>query len=81
MMTKIKRIDFAGSLSMVAAVALLLVGLSLGGNEKEWSDPLVWGTITAGIVTLIIFVCIEKYFAKEPLLAPRILFSRTPGFV
>lgn len=81
MLTKIKRIDFLGSLTMVSAVALLLVGLSLGGNEKEWSDPIVWGTIIGGFAALTVFVLIEKYVAKEPLLAPRILFSRTPGFV
>ncbi|SCV68049.1 BQ2448_170 [Microbotryum intermedium] len=79
--TKIKRIDFLGSLSLVASVALLLVGLSLGGNEQPWSAPIVWGSIVGGLVVLAIFVVIEKFIAKEPLLAPRILFSRTPGFV
>ncbi|KAM0787409.1 hypothetical protein ACM66B_003493 [Microbotryomycetes sp. NB124-2] len=79
--SKIKRIDFLGSITMVASVALLLVGLSLGGNEKEWSDPVVWGTIIGGIAGIVAFVLIEKYVAKEPLLSPKILFSRTPGFV
>lgn len=78
---KIKRIDFLGSLTMVASVALLLVGLSLGGNEKEWSDPLVWGTIIGGLAGIVLFVLVEKYVAKEPLLSPKLLFSRTPGFV
>ncbi|KAK4049022.1 hypothetical protein OIV83_004383 [Microbotryomycetes sp. JL201] len=80
-MSKIKRIDFLGSFTMVASVALLLVGLSLGGNEREWADPLVWGTIIGGVAGIIIFVLIEKYVAREPLLSPKILFSRTPGFV
>ncbi|KAK4056000.1 hypothetical protein OIO90_002995 [Microbotryomycetes sp. JL221] len=79
--SKIKRIDFLGSFTMVASVALLLVGLSLGGNEREWSDPVVWGTIIGGIAGVVVFVLIEKYVAKEPLLSPKILFSRTPGFV
>lgn len=32
MSEKIKRIDFLGALSMVSAVSLLLVGLSMGGE-------------------------------------------------
>lgn len=78
---KIKRIDFLGSLTLVASVALLLVGLSLGGNEQPWSHPLVWGTILGGLAVLALFLYIESYVAREPLLAPHILFSRTPGFV
>ncbi|KAM0755662.1 MFS general substrate transporter [Meredithblackwellia eburnea MCA 4105] len=77
-MTKIKRIDFLGCLTLISSIGLLLVGLSLGGNQKDWSDPLVWGTIGGGLIILVIFVLVEKFVAKEPLLAPRILFSRTP---
>ncbi|TKY87293.1 hypothetical protein EX895_003970 [Sporisorium graminicola] len=35
MIEKIKRIDALGSLSLVTSVTLILVGLSLGGNERE----------------------------------------------
>lgn len=80
-MTKIKRIDIFGSLSLVGAVSLTLLGLSLGGNQKPWSDPLVWGSVLAGIFGLVLFVLVEIYVAKEPLLSPKILFSRTPGLV
>ena len=34
MIEKIKRIDALGSLSLVTSVTLILVGLSLGGNER-----------------------------------------------
>lgn len=66
MLTKIKRIDYLGSVLLVAAVGLLLVGLSLGGNQLPWGAPLVYGTIIGGAVALVIFVLVEKYFAKEP---------------
>ncbi|KAI5479235.1 MFS general substrate transporter [Pseudohyphozyma bogoriensis] len=75
---KLKRIDYLGCLSLVASIALLLVGLSLGGNQAPWSAPVVWGTIIGGLAILVLFVVIETYVAKEPLLAPRILFARTP---
>ncbi|GAA6058489.1 hypothetical protein JCM10212_006928 [Sporobolomyces blumeae] len=75
---KLKRIDYFGSLSLVSSVALLLIGLSLGGNERPWSAPIVWGSITAGVVVLVLFVFVEARIAKEPICAPRILFARTP---
>lgn len=81
MMTKLKRIDYLGSLTLVAGVGLLLVGLSVGGNQYAWSNPLTWGTILGGLGGIILFVLVEKFVAREPILAPRILFSRTPGFV
>ncbi|KAK4700525.1 hypothetical protein P7C70_g5721, partial [Phenoliferia sp. Uapishka_3] len=77
-MTKIKRIDFLGCITLISSIGLLLVGLSLGGNQQPWSAPIVWGTIAGGAAILVLFVLIEKYVAREPLLAPRILFARTP---
>ncbi|GAC92702.1 hypothetical protein PHSY_000257 [Pseudozyma hubeiensis SY62] len=81
MIEKIKRIDALGSLSLVTSVTLILVGLSLGGNEREWSDKLVLGSLIAGLAVLIVFVLVEKYVAREPLMPMAVLFTRTPGFV
>ena len=58
MSEKIKRIDFLGALSMVSAVSLLLVGLSMGGKlisscdfskdrRRELSEGLVRQAINA----------------------------------
>ena len=78
---KIKRIDFLGALTMVSAVTLLLLGLSMGGNQLPWDAPLVYGSIAGGAGLLVVFVLIEKYVAREPLLPLRVLFNRTPLFV
>lgn len=81
MVEKLRRIDVFGAISLVSAVTLGLVGLSLGGNQKEWSDPLVTGSLAAGLVLLIVFVLVEKHVAREPLMPMPVLFRRTPGFV
>ncbi|KAI5481878.1 MFS general substrate transporter [Pseudohyphozyma bogoriensis] len=73
---KVKRVDFGGSAILISAVFLFLFGLSLGGNELPWSAPLVWSTILAGIILVVVFLLYETFVAQEPL-----LFSRTPGFV
>ncbi|KAL8293616.1 hypothetical protein RQP46_000317 [Phenoliferia psychrophenolica] len=77
---KIKRVDFAGSALLVTAVGALLTGLSLGGNTHLWRDPLVWGTLTAGVLLVVVFVLFETFGAKEPLISPQLLFTRTPAF-
>lgn len=79
--TKINRVDFGGSAILVSAVFSLLFGLSLGGNFAPWHAPIVWGTISGGVGLIITFVLYETFVAEEPLLAPRLLFTRTPGFV
>ena len=81
MSEKIKRIDFLGSITMVSAVCLVLIGLSLGGNQLPWNAPLVYGSLIAGGILLVVFVLIEKYVAREPLLPLAVLFNRTPLFV
>lgn len=78
---KIKRIDFLGAITLVGSVSLILVGLSLGGNQLPWDAPLVYGSLIGGFVLLVIFVLVEKYVAREPLLPLRVLFNRTPLFV
>ena len=81
MVEKIKRIDFLGALSLVSSVSLILVGLSLGGNQYPWDAPLVYGSLIGGFGLLVIFILVEKFVAREPLLPLRVLFNRTPLFV
>ncbi|KAK4701815.1 hypothetical protein P7C70_g4407, partial [Phenoliferia sp. Uapishka_3] len=78
---KIKRVDFAGSFLLVSAVGALLTGVSVGGNTHPWADPIVWGTLSAGVLLVVVFVLFETFGAKEPLISPHLLFTRTPGFV
>lgn len=81
MVEKIKRIDGLGALTLVSSVTLILTGLSLGGNEREWSDSLVIGSLVGGGVTLILFILVEKFVAREPLMPLEVIFTRTPGFI
>lgn len=81
MVEKMKRIDVFGALSLVSAVTLVLTGLSLGGNQRDWDDKLVLGSLIAGGILLVTFVYVEKYVAREPLMPMTVLFRRTPGFV
>ncbi|KAJ7647857.1 MFS general substrate transporter [Roridomyces roridus] len=79
---KLKRIDYAGSATLVLALVTFLLGMnfkSTGGYE--WSDPQVWGLLVTGVAIASLFVLIELKFASEPVMPITMLKRRTPGFV
>lgn len=65
---KVKRIDFIGSGLLLAAVVLILLPLSWGGQKYPWSDGIVIGLLCAGFAVAAIFVFVEWKVAKEPIL-------------
>jgi len=64
---KIKRVDFLGSALLFAALTLILLPLSWGGNKYTWGSGIVTGLLCAGVVTTVIFVIAEKKIPKEPI--------------
>ncbi|KAI3627093.1 hypothetical protein GLX27_001239 [Malassezia furfur] len=78
---KLRRVDVWGALSLVSSVALVLVGLNLGGNELPWGHPAVLSSLIGGMLLAGVFVYVEKNVAREPLMPMSVLFNRTPGFV
>lgn len=77
--TKLGRIDFFGSLTLVLTVGCLLLGLSLKSTEElAWSHPLIWGLIAASGIWLIVFVTVESKVAEYPVMPIRLIKQRTP---
>ena len=54
-----RRIDYPGICLLIVGVVLLLVGLSLGGVQYEWTSFYVIGPIVTGLISLIILVIVE----------------------
>ena len=54
-----RRIDYPGICLLIVGVVLLLVGLSLGGVQYEWTSFYVVGPIATGLISLIILVIVE----------------------
>ena len=76
---KLRRIDFLGSLTLVGAVACLLMGFSLKSSEEmQWSNPLIIGLLAASIIFGFFFVLVEKYWAPYPVMPLRLMTHRTP---
>ena len=77
--TKLGRIDFLGSLTLVLTVGSLLLGLSLKSTEEmPWSHPLIWGLISASAIWAVIFVFVETKVAAYPVMPIRLIKQRTP---
>ncbi|KAG0241375.1 major facilitator superfamily domain-containing protein [Mortierella sp. GBAus27b] len=64
---KIKRIDFFGSLLLLAAVIMILLPLSWGGGKYAWKSGIVIGLLCAGLVVTIIFAVVEWKIPSEPI--------------
>ncbi|KZT19182.1 MFS general substrate transporter [Neolentinus lepideus HHB14362 ss-1] len=81
-MDVLKRIDYAGSLTLLGSVGSCLVFLSLRYNgEQPWNDSMVITSLVLSIVFAISFVLIELYCAPEPVLAPFLLTQKIPVLV
>lgn len=77
--TKLQRLDFFGSLTLVLTVGSLLLGLSLKSTEElPWSHPLIWGLISASGLWGVIFIVVEIRVAAYPVMPIRLVKQRTP---
>ncbi len=77
--TKLRRIDFLGSLTLVGAVGCLLLGLSLKSTEElPWSHFVVWGLLVASVISGVLFILVESYWAPYPVMPMRLITQRTP---
>ena len=69
-------IDYAGALLIAAGVSLLLIWVSLAGNQFEWNSPISWG-MAVGSVLLLVAAVIVEINVKEPILPMGLFKDRT----
>jgi EmrB/QacA subfamily drug resistance transporter len=60
------KVDYAGAMTMVLAIAPLMLALTWGGVDYEWLSPTILGMIFFSVIMFIIFFIIEKR-AEEPI--------------
>jgi len=70
----VRKIDVLGSLTLMAATVLTLLGLEWGGREYPWNSAAVISCLVIGVCFFPIFVLVEIYIAKEPII-PMYLFK------
>ncbi|MFJ4624535.1 MDR family MFS transporter [Streptomyces sp. NPDC088812] len=67
--------DYAGFVLMAAAVACTVLVATWGGNDYDWTDPLILALAAGGVVAWILFFTVERRVA-EPIIPPGIFRSR-----
>lgn len=73
---KVKRIDFMGAISLVAAIFAVLVGLDSGSN-LGWSHRMAIIPLAVSPALFAIFVYIEMRVASHPFAPGHIIFERS----
>ncbi|KAH7907218.1 major facilitator superfamily domain-containing protein [Hygrophoropsis aurantiaca] len=69
----LKKVDFAGSLTLVSAVGCLMIPVSLGGNYWAWASWPVICLFVAGVASLALFLAVEHSYAENPIIPLRLL--------
>ncbi|KAH9903816.1 major facilitator superfamily domain-containing protein [Xylariomycetidae sp. FL2044] len=68
----LKAIDWLGSVLVIGGTLMFLLGLEFGGVTYPWDSPTTICLIVFGIVTIGIFVVVEKYYTKYPVIPLRL---------
>ncbi|MGZ4445112.1 MAG: MDR family MFS transporter [Nocardioides sp.] len=70
-------IDYLGATLIVAGVSLLLVWVSLAGNQFAWGSATSILLVVAGLVIIVAAVYVEARVAVEPIIPLRLFKDRT----
>ena len=60
------KIDYAGSLSLVAAIVPFLLALSWGGRDYSWASPVILSMVLAGIL-FAVTVRVRRIAGRHPI--------------
>ncbi|SPQ18388.1 a6e3ba98-04c9-4071-a767-faa8f08474f3 [Thermothielavioides terrestris] len=71
-------VDWLGSLTVVGATLMVMLGLEFGGVTYPWNSAAVICLIIFGVVTAGLFVLVEWRLAEYPLV-PMFLFRKRPS--
>ncbi|KAF1796407.1 major facilitator superfamily domain-containing protein [Mucor lusitanicus] len=77
LMDKLKRVDYAGTVIVLAFATLFLLALNFGGQEFPWKSAAVIVPLVLSILLIGLLVLVEKKFAKEPIMPPRLFTNRS----
>ncbi|KAK5651526.1 hypothetical protein OQA88_11980 [Cercophora sp. LCS_1] len=70
-------VDWLGSLTIIGATLMLMLGLEFGGVMHPWGSPIVVCLIVFGTVTALIFVALEWRVAEFPIIPMRLFGARS----
>jgi MFS family permease len=75
LMSKLKRIDILGVLTLSVSIVLFVLSTTWGGKDYAWSSYQVLIPLILTFIALIAFIYIEVRVAVEPILPPKMFNS------
>ena len=64
----VKAIDWAGSVSIVGIMVMVLLGLNFGGTAYPWNSPKVICLVVVGVLMVVLFLFNEGRLARYPIM-------------
>ncbi|GAB3777272.1 MDR family MFS transporter [Nocardioides ungokensis] len=71
------KIDYLGASLIVAGVSILLVWVSLAGNQFDWMSATTAVLVTSGVLVIAAAIYVEARVASEPIIPLRLFKDRT----
>jgi len=71
------KIDYLGASLIVAGVSILLVWVSLAGNQFDWMSATTAVLVTTGLIVIAAAIYVEARVASEPIIPLRLFKDRT----
>ncbi|CCF53115.1 hypothetical protein NDA11_000027 [Ustilago hordei] len=79
---KLGRIDYLGSLGLISSSSCLLLAMSfLSASLLPFSHPLVWGFLLGFLITAVLFVLVEGWVVREPVMPLSLLTRKSPALI
>ncbi|KAJ1997613.1 hypothetical protein GGI04_005332 [Coemansia thaxteri] len=63
----LRDLDYIGIVVVVASIALIIVGMNLGGTILSWAAPVTVACLVSGVALLGVFVAVELRVPRLPL--------------
>ncbi|KAM0415303.1 hypothetical protein ACHAPD_006498 [Fusarium lateritium] len=76
---KVQKIDWWGVLASIAGIVLTVMSINSGGSMWAWENVKTISMLAIGIVMLLVFIAIEAFFAKIPIIPLRLFRQRSPS--
>ena len=76
LLEKLRRIDFLGAITIILLTLSFLLALEIGSKTMVWVSPLTISLLVSFPVLACAFICIEKYWAREPVFPVHLMRHR-----
>ncbi|KAI9298420.1 MFS general substrate transporter [Neoconidiobolus thromboides FSU 785] len=70
---KLKRVDYLGSISILAFTILLVLALNWGGQEYPWNSAVIISLFILCFISLALFIVLQWKVSKEPIIPGHVL--------